>query len=67
MNNFGTTQNLWYVYRHVDDLSLHAKRYFGVGDIDECKQSDFVLNVWGPFPADSNADALAKFKAFHNK
>ena len=50
----------WYAYRHINN-SIHVKRYFGdTGDIDEAIESDFVINVVGPFEAEGRTDALLK-------
>ena len=48
----------WYGYLHING-TLHIKRFLGdYGDIDECKQSDFVLCSVGPFEAESRKEAF---------
>jgi len=52
-------KNKWCGYRHVDG-SIHVKRYFDSRDIQECRESDFVNMIFGPFDADTIEEALKK-------
>ena len=47
----------WYGYKHTDG-SVHTKRYFSHGDIEEARESDFVAHVVGPFEADNRESAV---------
>lgn len=52
---------MWYGYKHVNS-SVHLKRFFGHEDIIECRESDFVANVYGPFEAENRVKALSKLE-----
>lgn len=52
----------WYGYLH-NNGTLHVRRYigdFGESDIEECRASPFVREVFGPF--DARTQHLAKLK-----
>jgi len=48
---------LWWGYQHVNG-TIQAKRYFGIGDLQEAGDSDFVDRLCGPFAAKDRDDAL---------
>ena len=50
-------KNLWWGYVHTTG-TLQAKRYFEPLDIDEARESPFVQEAFGPFPADDREEAL---------
>lgn len=52
---------MWYGYMHVSG-SIHLKRYNDSGDIDEARESDFVEQVYGPFAAKTQSEALTILK-----
>ena len=52
------SENLWWGYRHTSG-SVQAKRFFDDrASIEDAYESDFVVNVVEPFPADSREQAL---------
>lgn len=54
----------WWGYVHVSG-SYHPKRYWDDKDLDSARESDFVLEVHGPFEAVSRHDALKKLVELH--
>ena len=49
---------LWYAYLHVNQ-TIHVKRYMGdYGDIQEARDSDFVVKVTEPFEAKNRENAI---------
>lgn len=52
-----TGKTWWWGYKHVNDI-LQAKRYYGPDDLAEAKQSEFVVKVVGPFPAQDRKEAI---------
>ena len=55
----------WYAYRHVND-SLHIRRYWDQGDIQECIESPFVKDVTQAYDAETHNEAefLARVQLF---
>jgi len=51
--------NKWWGYRHING-SLQVKRYFDSRDLDDARDSDFVISYTGPFDASDRDDALLK-------
>jgi len=49
----------WWAYLHING-TVQVKRFFDQGDLDEARQSDFVVRVVGPFAVDSREQALAE-------
>ncbi len=47
----------WYCYEHTNG-SLHLRRYFGLDDINEARESPFVKKVRGPFEAENYKEAM---------
>lgn len=47
----------WWGYKHVSG-TYQAKRYFGIEDIEEAKDSPFCDMVVGPFMAADRDEAL---------
>ena len=52
---------MWYGYRHIDG-TIHAKRYFRPDDIQECRESNFVEDIYGPFECDSRTKAMEQIE-----
>lgn len=52
-------KNDWWGYVHIDG-SIQVNRLHSYVDIEEAEQSDFVLQVVGPFEADNRNDAINK-------
>ncbi len=50
--------NQWWGYRHAEG-GMILKRYFGPRDIEEATESDFVLDIVGPFYASNIEEARA--------
>ena len=56
--------NKWWGYLHTEG-SIHAKRYFDEGDIEEARSSPFCKKIYGPFEAATSGDAIEMlFKHF---
>lgn len=53
----------WYCYEHING-SLHLKRYFGLDDINEARESTFVKKVRGPFRAKNHKEAMKQMREF---
>ena len=49
-------KNMWWGYVHANG-SLQVKRYFGVMDLEEAKESPFVKYIVEPFSAEGRDDA----------
>lgn len=52
---------LWWGYIHVDK-SIHIKRYFNDGDINDARWSPFVEHVFEEFEASSREEAFKYIK-----
>jgi len=52
---------LWWGYLHTEG-TLQVKRYFDSRDLEEAKESDFVVAVHGPWPAKNREEAITKLK-----
>ena len=50
---------LWYGYRHTNGR-VQVKRFFGVRDLEDCRDSDFVVSYTAAFPAEGREDAMEK-------
>lgn len=48
---------LWWGYLHTEG-TLQAKRYFSPEDIQEARESPFVVRTYGPFRAQGRDEAL---------
>lgn len=48
---------LWWGYLHVDG-SVLLKRYYNQDDIYEAEDSGFVVDIYGPFEADTRDEAM---------
>lgn len=46
----------WWGYRHITG-TISLKRYWDKRDIQDALESDFVVNVYGPFEADTRDEA----------
>ena len=57
-----TEQLQWWGYVHQNG-SLQLKRYFSPLDIQEAKESPFVLEVFGPWEADNREKATEKLRS----
>ena len=53
--------NKWWGYLHING-SIQAKRFFDNKDIDEARDSDFVLATSWAFDAVNRKDALRQLK-----
>lgn len=53
--------NAWWGYIHEND-TLHVKRYYGLQDIIEAKESPFCKRIHGPFPAKNSEQAMEFLK-----
>lgn len=53
--------NQWWGYVHIDG-GFQAKPYFGIRDIEEAEESDFVLATYGPFFASDRDNAITTIK-----
>lgn len=51
----------WWGYRHING-SLHLKRFFDGGDLEEAFASPFVHSVYGPWKVPSREHALELLK-----
>lgn len=54
----------WWGYQHTNG-QVQLKRYFGPLDIQEAKESPFVRQVYGPFEAKDNDEAMTKLIRLH--
>jgi len=56
----------WYGYIHING-SLHVKRYFDRGDIEEASSSPFVASITGcPIEAASREEAVKEISKILN-
>lgn len=46
----------WWAYLHTNGKVL-LKRYLGPEDLDDARESPFVVKVYGPFEAGSSSEA----------
>jgi len=52
---------LWWGYLH-NSGTIHTKRFFSQGDIDEAKASPFVNEVFGPWEVENKAEAEKRIR-----
>ncbi len=63
-DNYFRTQ--WWGYRHTNG-SLQVKRYFDDRDIQEARESDFVVRTAGPFYANNREEALYVLQTYFTR
>lgn len=60
---FSMDDNLWWGYLHQSGLVM-VKRFYSESVLEDAKELEFVVDMWGPEKCDGRAEALEKAKEY---